>query len=318
MYRGSYVPKFCVFLTNGVSGVTHVCPVIRALGVVYDEDVFGSRNLVLGPGLGRDVEDLSVPVPHDPGPGLSRHHAADLRLEAPAALQDVLLQGQDLGGEENLRSVGLSLQGLCLSADLHLYGGGLPLPVRALSSAVVVAGVLQRHVLQLHRAARLPVTLRPRELSPVPRPLDLRGGPNRPAAEAGLAPQGDTHHGLAGLRLDGEGVGNCETMSDGDWSLHHDPALVLATVLLPGRGYREDTVIISTERQSLILSVPDTPSEQHHVLLHPDSHELVSVRRLQLNSEGSEGEADMTSQGMRTVSPGEVVMEDDWLIITGR
>ena len=27
---------------------------------------------------------------------------------------------------------------------------------------------------------------------------------------------------------------------------------------------------------------------------------------------------DITSHGMRTVSPGEVVMEDDWLIITGR
>ena len=76
---------------------------------MYDEDVFGARHLVLGPGLVRDVEDLSVPVPHHPGPGLPRHHAADLRLEAPAALQDVLLQGQDLGGEEYLQSVVLSL-----------------------------------------------------------------------------------------------------------------------------------------------------------------------------------------------------------------
>ena len=67
--------------------------------------MFGAGLLVLQPGVLGDVEDLAVPVPHHPGPGLSSHHAGQLRLEAPSGLQDVLLQRQDGGGEENLEQV---------------------------------------------------------------------------------------------------------------------------------------------------------------------------------------------------------------------
>ena len=67
--------------------------------------MFGAGLLVLQPGVLGDVEDLAVPVPHHPGPGLSSHHAGQLRLEAPPGLQDVLLQRQDGGGEENLQQV---------------------------------------------------------------------------------------------------------------------------------------------------------------------------------------------------------------------
>ena len=78
--------------TNRVGGVAHVGPVVRALSVLDDEDVFGAGLLVLEPGVAGDVEDLAVPVPHHPGPGLSRHHTRDLRLKPAATLEDVLLQ----------------------------------------------------------------------------------------------------------------------------------------------------------------------------------------------------------------------------------
>ena len=67
--------------------------------------MLGAGLLVLEPGVLSDVEDLAVPVPHHPGPGLSSHYAGQLRLEAPPGLQDVLLQRQDGGGEENLQQV---------------------------------------------------------------------------------------------------------------------------------------------------------------------------------------------------------------------
>ena len=91
--------------TNRVGGVAHVSPIVRALSVLDDEDVLGAGLLVLQPGLPGDVEDLAVPVPDHPGPRLPRHHAGQLRLEAPPGLEDVLLQRQDGGGEENLEQV---------------------------------------------------------------------------------------------------------------------------------------------------------------------------------------------------------------------
>ena len=45
------------------------------------------------------------PVPDHPGPRLPSHHAGQLRLEAPPGLEDVLLQRQDGGGEEDLQQV---------------------------------------------------------------------------------------------------------------------------------------------------------------------------------------------------------------------
>lgn len=81
-----------VYFTDGVSSVAHVSSVVRALSVLYDQDVFGAGSLVLQPALCRDVQYLAVPVPHHPGPGLSRHHTRDLRLKPAATLEDVLLQ----------------------------------------------------------------------------------------------------------------------------------------------------------------------------------------------------------------------------------
>ena len=96
-------PYNMTILTNRVGSVAHVSAIVRSLSVLDDEDVLGPGLLVLEPGVLRDVEDLAVPVPHHPGPRLPGHHAGQLGLEAPAGLEDVLLQRQDGGGEENLQ-----------------------------------------------------------------------------------------------------------------------------------------------------------------------------------------------------------------------
>lgn len=80
-----------MFYTYCITGITHVCSKVRALCVVYDQDVLGPGHLVLGPGAGGDVEDAAVFVPHDPGSGLPRHHAGQLGLKPTATLQCVLL-----------------------------------------------------------------------------------------------------------------------------------------------------------------------------------------------------------------------------------
>ena len=160
-------------------------------------------------------------------------------------------------------------------ADLDLYGGCLGLAAGTLGCAVVIAGVLDGDVLQPHLPPSLPVLLTPGEHGPVPRPGDLGRGPDGPAGDGRLPPQRDAHHGTAGLRLDVEGVGDGEAVGDGERRLHHDPALVLSTVLLPGRGYTQLT--LPSQLQPGVLGVPDAAREQHAVLLHPDPHELVRV-----------------------------------------